>query len=35
VLEELASQDFFQSVIVDKGRLETVVFNYFASVSIS
>ena len=33
VLEELSADDFFQSVIIDKTKFETVVFNYFAAVS--
>jgi hypothetical protein len=30
VFEELSAEDFFQSVILDKAKFETVVFNYFA-----
>jgi hypothetical protein len=34
VLEELASEDFFQSVVIDRAKFETVVFNYFVTVSL-
>ena len=32
LFEQLSSPDFFSSILIDKAKEETLIFNYFASV---